>query len=368
MSLRTPLFEEHKKLGATIVDFGGWDMPVYYTNILEEHNSTRSACGLFDICHMGEIILEGPQAFDLIQWFFSRDISDLKIGQMALGVMCNPSGGIIDDLTIYRLGEEKFMAVVNASTREKDFAWMQKNQEEKGFDCSVEDISMRTAKLDIQGPAAEKILQKLVSFDLSKIGFYYFHEQGKSLLGLNSIISRSGYTGEDGFEVYFDWDECPRIWNSLLKEGRADGIVPVGLGARDTLRLEAAYNLYGSELDEQTNPFECRYGWVVGKEKDFAGRIEVFSQKEKGLKRALAGFEMLDRGIARHGYRVFSVDRPVGAVTSGSFSPTLKKNIGLCFIEPNLSQPGTRIMIEVRDKQLQAVIVKLPFYKRENKG
>lgn len=368
MGLRTPLFEEHKKLGAVIVDFGGWDMPVYYTNVIEEHNATRNGCGLFDICHMGEFIIEGPQAFDLVQWFFSRDISNLAIGQMALGVMCNLHGGIIDDLTIYRLGEQRFMAVVNASTRENDFAWIKKNLEEKNFDCTVEDISMKTAKLDIQGPNAEKILQKLVSFDLSKTGFYFFHEEEKSLLGGNSIISRSGYTGEDGFEVYFDWDDCNGIWNALLDKGKDDGIVPVGLGARDTLRLEAAYNLYDHELDEHTNPFECRYGWVVAKDKDFAGKAAVFSQKEKGLKRALVGFEMLDRGIARNGYKVFSGEKHVGVVTSGSFSPTLKKNIGLCFIEPNLSQPGTPIMVEVRDKKLQAAIVKLPFYKREKKG
>ncbi len=365
MLLHTPLFEEHKRLGATIVDFGGWEMPVYYTNVIEEHNATRNACGLFDICHMGEFIVEGQQAFDLVQWFFSRDISSQKIGQMALGVLCNEQGGILDDLTVYKMRHDKFMVVVNSSTTPKDFAWIKKVAAQKKFSAKVSDISTKTAKFDIQGPRAEEILQKIVSWDLSEIGFYNFKEVEKSLEGFDSIISRSGYTGEDGFEVYFDWNKAKEIWSLLLEKGKGHGIAPIGLGARDTLRLEAGFNLYGSEMDESTNPFECRYGWVVGKEKDFAGKKAIFAQKEEGLKRKLAGFEMLDRSIARHGYKVFAGGQEIGVVTSGSPSPTLKKNIGLCSVKPEFGEVGTEMQIEVRGTKYRAAIVSLPFYKRK---
>lgn len=367
MGLRTPLFEEHKKLGAVIVDFGGWDMPVYYTNVIEEHHATRNACGLFDICHMGEFIVEGKEAFNLVQWAVSRDISGMKSGEMVLSVLCNGHGGIIDDLTVYKFHDEKFMLVVNASTAKKDFGHVEKLLHEKKFNASVADISMQTGKLDLQGPHAQQILQKVVSFDLNQIGFYKFAQEEKSLCGFDSIISRSGYTGEDGFELYFDWKNSEKIWNSLLHHGKGLGIVPVGLGARDTLRLEAAYNLYGHELDEGTNPFECRYGWVVSDKKNFFGKEAVFSQKQGGLKRTLVGFEMVDRAIARNGYNVFCQGNHCGVVTSGSFSPTLKKNIGLCFIEPLHSKPGTEIEVQVRDKKFKAQIIKLPFYKREKK-
>lgn len=366
MPLRTPLFEAHKKLGAQIVDFGGWDMPVYYTNILAEHNATRNACGLFDICHMGEFIVEGKEAFDFVQWFFSRDISGQRIGQMALGVLCNEQGGILDDLTVYRLSEEKFMVVVNASTAKKDFDFLLAQLKKKKFSCTLKDITMQTAKFDIQGPNAEKILQKLCRFDLSKFGFYNFVEEKKGLLGFDCIVSRSGYTGEDGFEVYFDWSKAIIVWEELLAQGKDEGIVPVGLGARDTLRLEAGYNLYGNELDEHTNPFECRYGWVVnGDKKDFVGKKAVFEQKEKGLQRRLVGFEMVERAIARHGYIVFVQGEKAGVVTSGSFSPTLKKNIGLCFVKPEFAKTGAEIHVEVRGQKFGAKIVELPFYKRK---
>lgn len=362
---RTPLFDSHKALGAVMTDFGGWEMPVYYTNIIEEHNATRNACGLFDICHMGEFVIEGSGAFDLVQWFFSRDISGQKVGQMALGVLCNEHGGIIDDLTIYKLAEDRFMAVVNSSTAPKDFAWVKKLALQKKFKIKVSDVSMQTAKLDIQGPRAEEILQKIVSWDLSEIGFYSFKEEPKSLAGTDSIISRSGYTGEDGFEVYFDWNKAVDVWNSLLGEGKSLGIAPVGLGARDTLRLEAGFNLYGNEMSESTNPFECRYGWVVSKEKDFVGKKAIFAQKEAGLKRKLVGFEMIDRAIARHGYKVFINGQEIGVVTSGSPSPTLKKNIGLCSVKPEFGEVGTEIEIEVRAQKYKAVVVSLPFYKRK---
>ncbi|MEK6941796.1 MAG: glycine cleavage system aminomethyltransferase GcvT [archaeon] len=365
MALRTPLFGEHSALGAQVIDFGGWDMPVYYTNILGEHYSTRSACGLFDICHMGEFFVEGKDAEALVQKVFSRDISNLAVGKMALGVLCNEQGGVIDDLTVYRLADRKFMLVVNSSTTKKDFEWVQKAKKKFGFEAKFENKSNSIGKLDIQGPCAQKILQKIVSFDLNELGFYAFREQKKSLNGIDSIISRSGYTGEDGFELYFGWGKSVEVWRRLLAAGKADGIVPVGLGARDTLRLEAGFNLYGNEMDEQVSPLECRYAWVVSLEKDFIGRDAIKKLRDSGVERALVGFEMVERGIARHGDKAFGFDgSPVGHVTSGSFSPTLKKNIGLCSIKKEFSGVGQEILVQVREKRLVAKIVKLPFYKR----
>lgn len=365
MAERTPLFEEHKALGAQVIDFGGWDMPVYYSNILGEHNSTRNACGLFDICHMGEFFVEGTGAEALVQKVFSRDISNLETGKMALGVLCNESGGVIDDLTVYRLAEKRFMIVVNSSTTKKDFEWIQSAKKKFGFNAKFENKSSEIGKLDIQGPRAQQILQKIVSFDLNELKFYTFKEQKKSLNGIDSIISRSGYTGEDGFELYFDWNKSVEVWRKLLSVGKEDGIVPVGLGARDTLRLEAGFNLYGNEMDEHVSPLECRYAWVVSLEKDFIGRDALKKQKEQGIKRVLAGFEMVERGIARHGDMVFGTGKiGAGHVTSGSYSPTLKKNIGLCSIKKEFSEIGKEFLVQVREKKLAAKTVKLPFYRR----
>lgn len=366
MAQKTPLFEEHKQLGATVIDFGGWDMPVYYTNIISEHNSTRSACGLFDICHMGEIFVEGKDAEALVQKVFSRDISGQQAGKMVLGVLCNERGGVLDDLTVYKRGEQSFLLVVNSSTAKKDFEWIKKAKKDFGFEASVLDKSADFAKLDLQGPRAQEILQKIVSFDLKEIKFYCFKEEKNSLLGIDSIISRSGYTGEDGFEIYFAWDKAVEVWRKILEAGKEAGLVPVGLGARDTLRLEAGFNLYGNEMNENTTPLECRYGWVVSLEKNFIGRDAIKKQVESGgPERVLSGFEVVERGIARHENKVFSGEEEIGFVTSGSFSPTLKKNIGLCSIRKEFSKTGTDFLVLVRDKKLRAKIVKLPFYRRE---
>ncbi len=364
MAQRTPLFEEHKRLGAQVIDFGGWDMPVYYSNILSEHESTRNACGLFDICHMGEFFVEGKDADALVQKVFSRDVSNLAVGKMALGVLCNEQGGVIDDLTVYKLGEKKFMLVVNSSTTQKDFDWIKNAQKKFGFDAKLENKSSEIGKLDIQGPRAQEILQKIVSFNLGELKFYSFKEEKKSLAGFDSIVSRSGYTGEDGFELYFDWNKSVQVWRRLLEVGKKEGIMPVGLGARDTLRLEAGFNLYGNEMDENISPLECRYGWVVSLEKDFIGQPALKKQKEAGVKKVLVGFEMLDRGIARHGNKIFSGDIEAGHVTSGSFSPTLKKNIGLCSIKKEFSGIGAVFFVEIRGKKLRARVVYFAVLKR----
>jgi len=362
MNKKTPLFEEHKKLGATMVDFGGWSMPVQYTNVIDEHNTTRNSAGLFDICHMGEIMVEGKQAFDLIQKIITRNISNMENGKIFLAVMCNKEGGIMDDLTVYKFNNEKYMLVVNASNDKKDCEHVKKVCEEDGFDATVKDVSPKTAKLDLQGPNSQKILQQIVDFDLNEIKYYYFKE-GK-INGVNGIVSRSGYTGEDGFELYFPWEKCPEVWNKLLEIGKEHSLKPVGLGARDTLRLECAMNLYGHEMDEIKKPLETRHGWLCCFDKDFIGKKALLKQKEEGVKENLVGFEMVYKGIARHGHKVFVNGKEAGAVTSGTFSPTLKKSIGLCFIDADFTDIGLEIEIKIRERLSKAKIVKLPFYKR----
>jgi len=362
MGKKTPLFEEHKKLGSVIVDFGGWDMPVQYTTVIDEHNTTRNFAGLFDISHMGEIMVEGKQGFDLIQKATSRNISNLKQGKISLAVICNEQGGIMDDLTIYKFSNEKYLLVVNASNDVKDFEQLEKVRRENNFDASVKDVSGETAKLDLQGPNSQKILQQIVDFELDDIKFYSFKE-GK-INGIEGIVSRSGYTGEDGFELYFAWKKGPEIWNKLLEIGKEHGLKPIGLGARDTLRLEGAMNLYGHEMDETKTPLEARYEWIVDFDKDFVGKEAIQKQEEECLPGKLVGFEMIDRGIARAHYKIFDGEKEIGEVTSGSLSPTLKKSLGLCYIKSQYANSGTEIEIEIREKKLKAKIVKLPFYKR----
>ncbi|MFH1588578.1 MAG: glycine cleavage system aminomethyltransferase GcvT [Candidatus Diapherotrites archaeon] len=363
MSKQTALFEEHKKLNATIVDFGGWDMPVQYTSIIEEHNTTRNSVGLFDISHMGELFVSGKQATELLQKALSRDVIKPKKGKMVLAVICNEQGGILDDLTAYKFSEEKFMVVVNASNELKDFNWLKKIKEENGFDAEVKNASSEFSKLDLQGPKSQELLQKIVDFDLNEIGFYEFKE-GK-LDGVNAVISRSGYTGEEGFELYFEWNKASQIWNKFMELGKEFGIKPIGLGARDTLRVECAMNLYGNEMDETKTPLQARYSWVLDLEKDFIGKQAILKQKEKGIPGKLVGFELIDKGIARHGYKIFKEGKELGEVTSGTLSPTLKKSLGLCYIKSDFAKTDTEIEIRIRDKKCKAKIVKIPFYKRE---
>ncbi len=361
---KTSLYNHHVKLGARIINFGGWAMPVQYTSVMEEHHATRNAAGLFDICHMGEIDVKGPLAFDLLQWVMSRNLEGQGIGQMRLSVMTNEKGGIIDDLTVYMLAVDHYRLITNAGTKDKDLDWILKAKEKKGLTgVEIIDITDKTGKLDIQGPRAEIILQKLVSHDLTPLKFYNSMES--QILDIPALISRSGYTGEDGFEIYVEAQRTGEVWDRLLETGAEYGLKPVGLGARDTLRLECGMMLYGSDMDESTTPFEVVYGWVTNLEKDFVGRDILRKQKKKGVERKLVGFEMEERGIARHGYKVFKNDREIGAVTSGTFAPTVNKAIGMAFVPVSCKEPGTEISIQIRNKQAKAKIVKLPFYKRK---
>ena len=361
---KTPLYDRHLALGGKIIDFGGWAMPVQYSNVIEEHQATRMKAGLFDICHMGEFEVNGPQAFDLLQWVLSRNLEGQDIGQIKLGVMTNEHGGIIDDVTVYRLGRENYLVVTNAGTKDKDFSWIETQRKAKGLsDVQVADISDQTGKIDIQGPLSQAILQNITAADL--VPLHYYHAINTKVMNIPALVSRSGYTGEDGFEIYADSQNIGEIWDKLLEIGKDFGLKPAGLGARDTLRLEAGMMLYGNDMDEMVTPLEVVYGWLTNLEKDFAGSAALRKLKENGLTRKLVGFEMMERGIARHGYKVFNDGGEIGVVTSGTFTPTLQKAVGLAFVPISYNKPGTEIFIQIRDHLAKARIVGLPFYKRK---
>jgi len=361
---KTPLYDRHERLGAKIIDFGGWAMPVQYSNVIAEHRTTREAAGLFDICHMGEIDVKGSGAFALLQYVMSRNLEGQEIGQMKLGILPNRQGGIIDDLTVYKFSEDYYRLVTNAVTKDKDLNWIKKIRDEKNFsDAELTDITDDTGKLDLQGPRSETILQRLMDDPLDKLTYYHFIET--TIQDAPAVVSRSGYTGEDGFEIYVPAGRVGEVWDALLEAGRPEGLKPIGLGARDTLRLESGMMLYGNEMSETVSPYEVVYGWVTNLEKDFVGRDVLAHQKKEGVKKKLVGFEMAERGIARHGYRVFRESREIGDVTSGTFSPTLEKAIGLAFVPVEYREPGTAIDIQIRDNLAKARVVPLPFYQRK---
>lgn len=360
---KTPLYEQHLKLGAKVIDFGGWALPVQYTNVMDEHRATREAAGLFDICHMGEIAVKGGQAFELLQYVMARDLSQQKENQMKLCLILNDRGGIIDDLTVYRFAPDDFLVVTNAATKDNDLQRLLQAQSEKKFDARIEDRTDTTAKLDLQGPSAQSILQEITADDLDNIRYY--ESMHTRVLDVPALVSRSGYTGEDGFEIYTAAERVAPVWDALLEKGKGLGLKPAGLGARDTLRLEAGMMLYGSEMSEDVSPYEVTYGRLVDLGKEFMGREALLERKEKGYTRKLVGFEVIDRGIARHGYPIVSGDGKIlGEVTSGSHSPTLNKAIGMGFVPLEYNEPGTVISIQIRQSTAKARVVKLPFYKR----
>ena len=360
MTKRTPLFEAHKKLEATFVEFAGWEMPVKYTSIIEEHNAVRNSAGLFDVCHMGRIDVSGSYALNFIQKLITNDVSRLEKKQGLYTLMCYESGTIVDDLLVYRLDESHFMLVVNASNKEKDLEWMNEN---KQGNVKLKDISNELAMIAFQGPKSEKVLQKLTDYDLS--GLKYFHIDDMELDGIKTKTARTGYTGEDGFEIYTVPYRIERIWNSILELGKTEGVVPIGLGARNTLRLEACYMLYGNDINETTTPLEAPLEWTIKFNKgNFFGKKKLLEQRQEGVKKKLVGFEMIDKGIPRHGYKIFIDKKEVGHVTSGTFSPTLKKNIGLGYVDVKFKEIGNEIKIQIRNNLCRARIVKIPFYKR----
>ena len=357
---RTPLWEEHRNAGAKLVPFAGYDMPVQYRNgIIAEHQAVRKFAGLFDVSHMGEIEITGPQALDLVQHVTTNDASKLEYGQAQYSVMCREDGGAIDDCIVYKL-RDRFMIVVNASNRDKDRDWIAHHAQK--FDCEVTDRSDETGLIALQGPLAEQILARITKADLPAIAYYHFAEG--EVAGKPAIISRTGYTGEDGFELYVSAGDAVAIWRKLLEVGAADGLICAGLGARDSLRLEMGYALYGNDIDEKRTPLEAGLGWVTKLDKgDFVGAAALRKLKEQGVRHRLVGFVLKDRGFPRHGYEVRYQGQGAGEVTSGTVSPSLEKGVGLAYVATEATKPGTSIEIMVRDKAVAAEVTRPPFYK-----
>jgi len=361
---KTPFFEIHVAEGARMVPFAGWAMPVQYTGILAEHRAVREGVGLFDVSHMGEFLVEGDGALAFLQRMVSNDVSQLEIGQAQYAVACLPTGGIVDDLLIYKRGAARYLVCVNAGRLVEDWEWFSSNHDVSADGCTLENASKDFAQLAIQGRHAEAVVQALTETDLSTVGVYRFVEG--SAAGFEAIIARTGYTGEDGFELFFSADHAAAMWAAVREAGAPHGLVPIGLGARDTLRLEMKYCLYGNDITTETSPLEARLGWVTKLDKgtDFIGREALVSQKSDGVSRALVGFELKARGIARHGALVFVDGVQMGEVTSGTMSPSLGTAIGLCYLPRSHSRAGSTFEVEVRGKRIPAEVVKTPFYRR----
>ena len=359
---KTPLNARHRSLGARMVEFGGWDMPVEYSGVVDEHMAVRSRAGLFDVSHMGEIEIAGRDALKAVQHITSNDASRLSQHQAQYSALTTPDGTFVDDVLTYKLGEEHYMFVVNASNIIKDFTWIVSQINGLG-DVVAVNTSSRYALMAIQGPAARDILQKLTGVNLSDIKYYWFTTG--EVASVAGTISRTGYTGEDGFEVFVPPAQAERVWDAILAAGRDAGLVPAGLAARDTLRLEAAMRLYGNDIDEKTTVLEADLGWIVGWKKEaFIGAEVLRRQKAEGVPRKLIGFEVLDRGIARHGHEVFVNGERAGVVTSGTQTPFLKKSIGMAYLPAASAAEGTEFEIDVRGRRLRAQVVPMPFYKR----
>jgi len=357
---KTPLNDVIRRTGAKLVDFAGWEMPVQFNSVLEEHVAVRTRAGLFDVSHMGEIRVEGSGALNLLQQLTPNDVEALAPGQAHYSALLTERGTFVDDILVYRLGEGRFLLCVNASNVEKDFAYV---RDHVSGAVRVEDASAQYAQLALQGPRAAAILSRLADQDLTTILAYHFIEG--TLRGVPALLSRTGYTGEDGFELYLDPEHAAGIWVALLEEGERDGLVPCGLGARDTLRLEARMPLYGNDIDDSVTPLEAGVGFMVRLEKgEFLGSTVLHRQKQAGVERKLMGFEMTGRGIPRHGYPLRVGGGEVSRVTSGTFAPYLKKSIGLGYFPASMARIGQEIEVEIRGSGIAGKIVKTPFYKR----
>ena len=357
---RTALYPQHCELGARLGPFSGWELPIYYTSILQEHQTVRTAVGLFDVSHLGHLELHGPGTASQLQLLFTQDLVGMKVGTAVYSPMLNPQGWIIDEMILYRLGQERFRLVVNAANGNKVIHWL-KAHLSKGV--RLDDLRDKYGTLAVQGPRAVELLGKVSSMDFAGVPRYRIVS---AMISERQVwVARTGYTGEDGFEMYSSPSFSLEVWETLTKAGRGFGLKPVGLGARDTLRLEARLPLYGHDLDDDTTPFEAGLGWTVALQKEFIGREVLSQQKEEGVKQKWVGFEMLEQGIPRQGCTLWK-DRLVGKVTSGTYSPSLKKNIGLGYVILELSGIGTEFFVEIRDKKLRAKVVETPFYKRSH--
>lgn len=357
----TALSDKHISLGAKMVPFAGYNMPVSYTGLNEEHNVVRNSVGVFDVSHMGEFILKGEHALNLIQKVTSNDASVLTDGKAQYSCLPNEKGGIVDDLIVYRIDEKTYMLVVNASNIEKDWNWIKQHDT---WNVDMKNISDDTSLLAVQGPNALKTLQKLTDVKLAEIPYYSF-VKGKFNGIDNVVISNTGYTGAGGFELYFENSHAVKMWNDIFEAGKEFNIKPIGLGARDTLRLEMGFCLYGNDIDDTTSPIEAGLGWITKFTKDFTNRAQLEKQKQEGVSKKLVGFEMIDRGIPRHDYLVAdAAGNTIGKVTSGTQSPTLNKAIGLGYVKTEFAKAGTEIFIMIRDKAIKATVSKIPFLKK----
>jgi aminomethyltransferase len=357
---KTALNAVHRALGAKMVTFAGWDMPVEYSGIIEEHRAVRTAAGLFDVSHMGEIEIRGREALALLQQTTSNDAARLAVGQAQYTALLTERGTVVDDVVLHKLSDSHYLLCVNAANRQKDFEHI---RAQNRLQAEVEETGDSYTQLALQGPKAATILGRLAPADISTLGTYRFVTT--AVADAQCLVARTGYTGEDGFEIYFDPAHSERIWEALLAAGENDGLLPAGLGARNTLRLEVAYALYGNEIDESATLWEAKLGWICKLDKgDFTGRAALIAQREKGIKRILVGFEMRDRGIARDAYPVLIDGRECGRVTSGTFAPYLEKSIGLAYVPVEAKAPGTKIAVGVRGRLVDAEIVPTPFYRR----
>jgi aminomethyltransferase len=359
MSLkRTPLYDLHRAAGATFVDFGGWEMPVQYSGILDEHKTVRTSVGLFDVSHMGEIEIKGPRALEVIQRLTTNDASMLADFQVQYSTLCYPAGGIVDDLTVYRLGAEHFFFCVNAANIDKDYTWI---VEQARGDADITNTSAQIAQLALQGRQAQATLQPLCDIPLDSIRYYWSAKA--RVQGIEVLISRTGYTGEDGFEVYCPAAQGPELWSALMAAGAPYGIKPIGLGARDTLRLEMGYALYGNDITAETTPLQAGLAWIVKLNKgEFSGREALAKERAEGIKRRLVGIEMIGRGVARAHYHILVDGQVVGEMTSGTVSPSLSKGIGLGYVRSEYAKVGTPVWVDIRGKPAQARVASTPFY------
>lgn len=360
---RTPLYDSHVALGARMVEFSGWEMPVQYKGILDEHRAVRNAAGLFDIDHMGQVRVTGADALGYLNYLLTANFSDMEVNTAKYAVMCYADGTCVDDTFVYRLQDE-WMVVVNAGNRDKDNTWMK--AQASGFEVALEDVSEEFYMLAFQGPLAEEVLQKLESFDLTELK--YHHAREFQIHGERGILARTGYTGEDGFELFIPSAYGKHVWDAILEAGKGAGVLPIGLGARDSLRFEAKFALYGHEIDANTTPIEAGLGWACDLNKNFIGRDVLVKQKLEGVTKKLVGFEMVERGIARNGYEITANGKRVGTVTSGMPVPTLEKNIGLGYVTPELAKIGTEFEVMIRGKPTKARVVKTPFYANRARG
>lgn len=362
---KTALYDAHKRYGGKLIEFAGWQLPVQYRGIVEEHEAVRSAAGLFDVSHMGEIIIFGLQAEEFLQYLVTNDVMTATDNQIIYALMCYEDGGVVDDVLIYKYSPQYFYVVVNASNIDKDYEWIVKNS--VGYNVDIENISERVSQIAIQGPKSESILQKLTEADLSRLKFLNFIDS-THVAGIKCLLSRSGYTGEDGFELYASNEHIEKLWEALLVNGKEYGLEPAGLGCRDTLRFEACLPLYGNEISKDITPLEAGLGIFVKFDKmNFIGKEALLRQKHNGLQRKIAAFEMVDRGIPRHGYEVLSDGKVVGRVTTGYLCPTLRKNLGLALIESNYCELGNAIDIMIRSRPAGAKIISKKFYNKNYK-